>query len=281
MLAYFTVTMESNMKKLLSLAVSAILLTPAFSFAQATNDIQAKQMMPEDEFQEDTWYVTLGAGVLYGSLFAGASKQEIIPLPVIEAQYNRWSIGFDGVSYAVVQTDDYALGFNLGYDFGRQDDEDSLPERSRGIGDIDGGLAASVFAEYYLFGFIALTADLTQSDTDADSVLFSVGAETDIPLYGDNVFGNFGINATWANDDHMQAYYGVNQAQSQATGLNQYTAESGLESVSLTAGVSYIDGRWLYNATAGVDLFQGDAGDSPIIEDDVQPFVFISASYTF
>jgi outer membrane protein len=64
--------------------------------------------------------------------------------------------------------------------------------------------------------------------------------------------------------------------------LKRFNAESGIESVNVSAGVTYmITERWVYNISGGVDLLQGDAADSPIIEDDMQPFIFNTISYTF
>lgn len=230
------------------------------------------------------WSLTLGAGVGYGSLYQGGAKREVIALPVIEATYYNWSLDpfFDGLRYRFINTDDFVMGAGLGYDFGRSDEKDSVPARARGIGDVDGGVTAGLFAEYKLHELLFLSADVTQSYSDAESLLLTVGAGSEFPLYGDSLSGNLGVSATWANEDHMSAYYGVNAQQAARTGLRRFNAESGIESVNVSAGMTYmITERWAYTIGGGVDLLQGDAADSPIIEDDVQPFIFNTISYTF
>jgi outer membrane protein len=232
--------------------------------------------------EQKPWSLTLGAGVGYGSLYQGGAEREVFPLPVIEATYYNWSFGFGGLRYNFLNTDEFVMGAGLGYDFGRQDNKDSVPARARGIGDIDGGAVASLFAEYRPHELIGLSVDVSQSYGDAESLLVTFGAGSEFPLYGDSLSGNLGVSATWANEDHMRAYYGVNAAQATRTGLRRFNAESGIESVNVSAGVTYmITERWAYSINGGVDVLQGDAADSPIIEDDVQPFIFNTISYTF
>ena len=232
--------------------------------------------------EEKPWSLTLGAGVGYGSLYQGGSERQVFPLPVIEGTYYNWSLGFDGLRYRFINTDTFVAGAGLGYDFGREDKKDNVPARARGIGDVDGGAMASLFAEYRPHELIGLSIDVSQSYGDADSLLVTFGAGSEFPLYGDSLSGNLGISATWANEDHMRAYYGVNAAQAARTGLRRFNAESGIESVNFSAGVTYmITERWAYSINGGVDVLQGDAADSPIIEDDVQPFIFNTISYTF
>ena len=231
---------------------------------------------------EKPWSLTLGAGLGYGSLYQGGAERQVFPLPVIEASYYNWNLGFGGLRYSFINTDAFVMGAGLGYDFGREDSKDSVPARARGIGDIDGGAVASLFAEYRPHELIGLSVDVSQSYSDADSFLVTFGAASEFPLYGDTLSGNLGVSATWANEDHMRAYYGVNAQQAARTGLRRYDAESGIESVNFSAGVTYmITERWAYNISGGADVLQGDAADSPIIEDDVQPFIFNTISYTF
>jgi outer membrane scaffolding protein for murein synthesis (MipA/OmpV family) len=232
--------------------------------------------------EEKPWSLTLGAGFGYGSLYQGGAEREVFALPVIEASYYNWSLGLDGLRYRFLNTDEFVVGAGVGYDFGREDKKDSVPARARGIGDVDGGATASLFAEYKPHELIGLSADVTQSSGDAESLLVTVGAGSEFPLYGDSLSGNLGVSATWANESHMRSYYGVNARQSARTGLKRFNAESGIESVNVSAGVTYmITERWAYSINGGVDVLQGDAADSPIIEDDVQPFIFNTISYTF
>jgi outer membrane protein len=246
--------------------------------------VPAQQPHMLSNSDDKPWSLTLGAGVGYGSLYQGGAKREVIALPVIEATYYNWSLEpvFDGLRYRFINTDEFVMGAGLVYDFGRPDKKDSVPARARGIGDVDGGMTTGLFAEYKLHEILSLLADVTQSYSDAESLLVTVGASSEFPLYGDLLSGNLGVSATWANEDHMRAYYGVNAQQASGSGLRRFNAESGIESVNVSAGMTYmITERWAYTISGGVDLLQGDAADSPIIEDDVQPFIFNAISYTF
>jgi outer membrane protein len=265
----------------LSLSLTMI---PFAAFAQSVPPYPQSQpaVLASETPEEKPWSLTLGAGVGYGSMYQGGAKREVFPLPVIEASYYNWSLGLDGLRYRFLNTDEFVVGAGVGYDFGREDKKDSVPARARGIGDVEGGATASLFAEYRPHELIGLSADVTQSSGDAESLLVTVGAGSEFQLYGDSLSGNLGVSATWANESHMRSYYGVNARQSARTGLKRFNAESGIESVKVSAGVTYmITERWVYTISGGVDMLQGDAADSPIIEDDVQPFIFNTISYTF
>ncbi len=262
------------------LAIALIAAVPAIASAETSKPQQHASSAQEGA--DKPWSVTVGAGVGYGSLYEGGSERQVFPLPIFEATYYSWSIGMDGLRYQLVNQDRLSAGVGLGYDFGREDKKDNVAPRARGIGDVDGGLSSSAYLEYQALDWLGLSADLTKSYGDADSLLLTVGAGTEFPIYGESLSGNLGLSATWANEDHMRSYYSVNNAQAARTGLRQFKAGSGIEKVNFSAGVNYaITDRWVYQIAGGVDVLQGDAADSPIIEDDVQPFIFNSISYSF
>ena len=80
----------------------------------------------------------------------------------------------------------------------------------------------------------------------------------------------------------MEAYFGVNATQSARSGLPEYKAEAGLKRVDLSASATYIlTDKWLLRGEAGVGVLTGDAADSPIVEQDVQPSVSLFVGYRF
>jgi MipA family protein len=242
--------------------------------------------LPFDEAKKNTanapdeWKTTIGLGFGYGSIYQGGAERKFYPIPVLEASYGNWNLGFSGLRYSFINTDELQLGVGLGYDFGRRDK--NLPKKFRGLGDVDGGLTTSVFANYQVVDFLALSLDISKSQADSDSLLVNAGANSVFPIYGESLLGNIGLNAIWANEDHMSTYYGVNASQSAKTKLKRYKADSGLEKVTLSTGITYlIDKSWTYSAAIGVESYQGDAKDSPVIEDKTQPFFFNTISYSF
>jgi outer membrane scaffolding protein for murein synthesis (MipA/OmpV family) len=52
--------------------------------------------------------------------------------------------------------------------------------------------------------------------------------------------------------------------------------------VDLKASVTYmVTPNWLVTGSAGVGLLTGDAKDSPLVKDEVQPFAMLGVSYRF
>jgi MipA family protein len=269
----------------INMFLSAALFTlPTLSVAESNPynlpDLPFSESVKVTAKAPDAWQTTLGLGFGYGSIYQGAAEQEFYFLPVIEAGYGDWSLGFSGIQYRVINTDELQLGVGLGYDFGRKDK--NLPKRYRGLGDVDGGLTTGVFLNYQPIDLLSLSLDITKSQSDAKSLLATFGASSNFPLYGNSLLGNVGVSATWANEDHMQGYYGVNASQALRTKLKRFKANSGIEKVSFSTGITYlIDKSWSYNAVAGVEIYQGDAGNSPVTEDRSQPFFYNTISYSF
>ncbi len=264
---------------LLTLMLAAL---PALAFAESAplqppgSPAQPSQSATEGK----PWSVTLGLGVVYGSLYEGSAERKLFPLPTIEATYYNWSLGFDGLRYHFIDTEKFAMGAGVGYDFGRKDSK--LPKNRRGLGDVKGGAAVSLFAQYYPLDALGLSLDATQSYGDSDSLLITVGAGSGFPLYGESLIGDIGISAIWADDAHMRSYYSVSPQQSARSGLRRFTAESGIKSANLSAGVTYvISERWAWSLNGSVEILQGDAADSPVVEGDTQPFVASMLTYTF
>ncbi len=271
----------SQSTPLLTLMFAAL---PALAFAESAPLPSPHPGSPAQSSQAATeqkpWSVTVGLGIIYGTLYEGSAERKLFPFPLIEATYYNWSLGFDGLRYHFIDTEKFVMGAGVGYDFGRKDSE--LPKNRRGLGDVKGGAAVNLFAQYYAFDVLGLSLEASQSYGDSDSLLITAGAESGFPLYGESLIGDIGISATWANDAHMRSYYGVSPQQSARSGLRRFTAESGIQSANFSAGVTYmISERWAWNLSGGVDILLGDAADSPVVEGDTQPFVSSMFTYTF
>ncbi len=140
-------------------------------------------------------------------------------LPVIEAEYKNWSLGFDGVRYRFVDNETRVAVVGLGCDFGRE--EDDLDNSWRGVGDVHGGLALTGFISYAPTDWLGLEAEIIRSDSEAESLTVTVGAEAVAPL-SENMLDSVALHTTRANEDHMDGYYAVNATQSSRSGLRRF-----------------------------------------------------------
>ena len=80
-----------------------------------------------------------------------------------------------------------------------------------------------------------------------------------------------GINGftTWADDDYMTAYFGVDRRNSLRSGIKEYDADSGFKDVGITVPIRYnASEHWSIMGVAGFKKLIGDAEDSPIVSDE-------------
>jgi outer membrane scaffolding protein for murein synthesis (MipA/OmpV family) len=76
-------------------------------------------------------------------------------------------------------------------------------------------------------------------------------------------------STTWASDDYMSAYFGVDSQDSKRSGLDKYDAEAGFKDVGAMLVTSYrFTQHWGVTGAFSVTRLIGDAADSPLVEDE-------------
>ncbi|MEM7567076.1 MAG: MipA/OmpV family protein, partial [Pseudomonadota bacterium] len=187
-----------------------------------------------------------------------------------------FALGLDGLTVDVYSTDRFGLSLGAGYDFGRDADDD---KRFKGLGDIDGAVTGEIGITYAPFEFLELGLGATRYFGGSDGTLVTLGAGTGLPL-GERAFVGLGVGATWADDAYMDAYYSVTPTQlsnalakgNTTKGLKVFDAGAGIQSLDASLEVGYqISERWSIGAEVGVTQFVGDAADSPLVEEELQP----------
>ena len=82
---------------------------------------------------------------------------------------------------------------------------------------------------------------------------------------------NASINAftTWASDDYMEAYFGINQRNAKQSGLQPFSADAGFKDVGISLPVTYSPWeRWSIMGAVAYKRLLGDAADSPVVDDE-------------
>jgi outer membrane protein len=104
---------------------------------------------------------------------------------------------------------------------------------------------------------------------------------------GDRTIFSIGPRVRWADDNYMNAYFGISPGASSATGIPVYTADSGVYAYGAVAGLRHqfgSDGQWGVHSYARYDRLTGDAENSPIVTQfgsANQYSAGIGLSYTF
>jgi outer membrane protein len=76
------------------------------------------------------------------------------------------------------------------------------------------------------------------------------------------------VGSTWADDDYMSSYFGIDAANAAASGLDQFNADEGFKDVSFGGAVNYrFLERWSVAFLGTYARLLNDAKDSPIVDD--------------
>lgn len=225
------------------------------------------------------WDVMIGVGAIYAPKFEGSKDFEIVPIPMISATFgDRVTIDPGGVSIDVLKSNGFKISVTGGYDMGGGRDEDDS-SHLRGLGDIDAGAVVGTRFSYET-GPMEFYASIDKTIGGSDGLLGQVGAN--ISHHHDRFILSAGASATFADDNHMKSYFGVTAAQSARSGLRQYESSAGLKRFDVEASVTYMASEhWLIRGQAGVGFLTGDAKDSPIVQEDVQPSAMLMVGYKF
>mgnify|MGYP003572340626 FL=1 len=78
-----------------------------------------------------------------------------------------------------------------------------------------------------------------------------------------------GVSATYADDDYMDTYFGVNSGNRGSSGLPNYSADSGFKDVGINLAVNYTPWeKWGIMGILSYKALLNDAKDSPIVDDE-------------
>ena len=224
------------------------------------------------------WSLILGGGGIYEPEYEGSEDFKVSPVPFVIFTYGDWlEIDPRGVTINAFERNGFSVAGTVGYEMGRKADDHAMLS---GLGDIDA--AATLGGKLaYEIGPMEFYGTITQTLSGSESLIGTIGAAYSAPIT-EKLILEAGAEAVIANDKHMQAYFGVNAAQSAASGLAQYTPGSGVKRVDFSVSATYlVTENWMIRAGGGVGILTGDAVDSPIVKEKVQPSASLFVGYKF
>jgi outer membrane protein len=158
------------------------------------------------------------------------------------------------------------LALSLAPDVTRRDESDSA--HLRGLGDVD-RTAVARLKTAYLFGPVMATAAVSTDIADRGHGTVAELALQSRAELTQRLTLNYGIAARWIDDEYAESFFGVTAQQSQRSGLSEYEAQNGVGDARVFVNALYaLSPRWIVSAGAASAQLQGDAKDSPIVEDD-------------
>jgi outer membrane scaffolding protein for murein synthesis (MipA/OmpV family) len=228
---------------------------------------------------DSDWSVTLGAIGGFSPEYEGAKKLEFGGLPLVDITWRdrvflSTSLGLGAFLWADEQ---FRFGLSVAPSSGR-DEKDG--RRLRGMGDIDVTAQGRMFAAYS-YEMLTFSALVARDFGSSNGLTATLGAEATLPL-SEQFSLSAATSGTWADEKHMETFFGVSAEQSRRSGLSRYKPESGFKSwdVSLTANYAITE-NWNFSLGGNVAFLVGDARKSPIVEKSTQFSAIAAISYSF
>ena len=219
----------------------------------------------QDGEGDSEWILSIGAGARVSPKYPGADNYGVSPMPI-------FGLRREGAPLPVEAPDEGSgfgfLGDDGAFDFGptvqfqskRQEEDVGAP-----VGDVGFTVEAGAFAQAFLGDNFRLRVEGRRGIGGHDGWVGDVFA--DLVLRDDDSYVfTIGPRARWGDDNYHDAYFSVTPAVAAAAGLPAFDADSGIHSVGVAAGLTYmLSDRWGLYGYGGYDRLVGDAADSPIV----------------
>jgi outer membrane scaffolding protein for murein synthesis (MipA/OmpV family) len=254
----------------------ALALTLAFAggrcvAADIDETVAAKSSEAAAPVGSSRWEGAIGATVSEGPSSAGSDSRKISVTPAFYLRRGRFSIssgsGFitrpqdevvRGLGIDVVERKDWRISAGLRYDGGRDADP------AAGIGEVRNTVRVRLSGRWQIDEHWRLAAGWT-----VDALGRGGGDIAELRLSHERLLSAWmrwevGAALAVGGDKYMQAYFGIDEALSAASGLPVYKPGAGLRDLSLGSSLRFdITPRWVGHAGIGVGQLLGPAADSP------------------
>lgn len=252
-----------------ALASALFLAGPAAGLAdEYYGDSQTASSSRGEHWWSGDWYLTLGAKGFVAPSYEGATEYLLRAAPVISigrpGRSARFSSLNDNASIGFIDTGVFRAGLTGKLITGRDDDDsDDL----KGLHEVDWGFELGGFAEFYPTDNIRGRVEVRRGLGAHDGVV----ADVSIDAFKDltpTVRVSAGPRATFATENYFQEYYGVNAAESAASGLKEYSPGGGLKSLGVGGQITWqTTEKVTTSAYAEYSRLMGPAADSSLVEE--------------
>lgn len=230
------------------------------------------------------WYLTVGASGIVAPNFEGGKKYLFSASPMISlgkaGNPVRFSSRNDNISLGLFDNGAVRAGVAGKFLWGRDNDDDAL----RGLDPVRWGGEIGGFAEFYPTDWLRVRGEVRQGIRSHHGVVVDVAADAFYDVTPEiRVSG--GPRVSFASASYFDAYYGVNAAESVASGLAAYDPGGGVKSAGVGGAIT-----WKVSDPITTSLFGeysrlvGPAAGSSLVKQrgDKDQFMFgLSATYRF
>lgn len=236
---------------------------------------------PLDASAEE-WSFALGLGVGLLPDYEGSDDYDVLPFPQVKAEYGARFVELTGtklranvLNHVVIST-----GPVINYRGERDDvDEDAVDD----LDDVDAAVEVGGFVDVFYEGWLG-TFTVTQDVADGhDGLVVELGGGYWTSLSPELSLITV-VTASYADDNYMDAYFGIDDGDALASGLDEFDPDAGFKDVGLTLELAYaLDSTWGVAGIASYQWLLDDAADSPVVDDvgdENQTFAGLLVSYS-
>lgn len=236
-------------------------------------------------FWSGDWYLKLGATGFVGPKYDGSNKRLFQAAPLISlgraGSTVRFSSRNDNPAFAFVDTGAFRAGLSGKLIFTRDEDTSS---DLKGLDPVRFGGELGGFAEVYPTDWLRLRADIRHGIRSHTGIVADLAADGFVDVT-DTVRVSAGPRLSAATASYFDAYYGVDAAQAQASGLSEYKPSGGLASAGVGGAITWqATSKIEASAFAEYKRLMGPAADSSLVREQGtrnQVMVGLSATYRF
>jgi len=234
-------------------------------FGLANQRLQAQEL-------SNSWKFVVGVGAVNQPKYPGSSENMTRALPFIAVEYGRVFLGGApgagipaGLGAYLYRDSRWTLGVGLGQDLTKPRKEaDST--RLHGLGDIDSTPLGAIFASGRWPWFAIRASVISDVGGKDEGTRASLDLEAKYHL-SSNITLAAGPGATWADRRYQQTFFGVSKNQSLNSGLEEYTAESGINNLRFSLSMDLrLNRQWNLGTRFTMTALNGKAERSPITE---------------
>jgi len=256
-------------------AVAALVLyafCPRAAFSQTPSPLQEWQysagvvLIPMFEPSLPEWRVQTGLAAEPRPAYEGARNYRTLAGPVFDVRYRDlyFASTGEGIGANFIRGEHYLAGIAAGYDLGRRESDDL--NHLKGLGNIEVAPVLKLFGSYVVSKQfpLVLRVDVRRFVGGAAGWVGDVEAYMPLPGSSEKWVMFAGPSVTFADRQHMQTTFGVNQSQALASGYRVFAAHGGMNAAGFGFSVTrFISKRWLVNGNLAVNRLLGSASDSP------------------
>lgn len=185
------------------------------------------------------WYLDVGGAVVNAPKFEGANNKKFFFQPIVsfgrQGVTSRFVSRNDNISLALFDTGSFRAGLAGKLIMGRDSGDHS---EIRGLSSVPFGGELGAFAEVYPVDFLRVRGEVRHGIRSHEGVVAEMSADAFVDLTQSLRF-SAGPRIAWASKGYFDAWYGVNAAESAASGLAQYSPGHGLQSYGVGGALTW------------------------------------------